>query len=149
MNCIDFLKEKGIDFKVLTFGKKLRTSKDVVEAYDCSLGEVLKTLAFIGDIQPVIAVLPGNKRVSIEKLKQISSQDFLRLATKREVEEITDYEAGGVSPFGIEKGFQVMDKSAFDLNEANMGGGKPELGIEMSIDELKKAWEGGVDNILE
>jgi len=47
-----------------------KTVKDVERLYGCSLNQVLKSLVFIGETEAVIAVLPGDKRVDMNKLKK-------------------------------------------------------------------------------
>ena len=63
MESIDYLKSKNIEFKTIHLDEIPRTAQDVERIYGCPLHQVLKTLIFIGETEPIIVVLPGDKRV--------------------------------------------------------------------------------------
>jgi len=150
MKSIDYLKSKNIKFKIIHLNEIPRTAQDVERIYGCPLNQVLKTLIFIGKTKPVIAVLPGDKRVDMDKLKEVTKGNNLRMAKSNEVEEITGYTIGGISPFGIEKNIKkIIDKSVFKIKTVNIGSGKAEIGIELNSEELKKAWDGIIEDIIE
>lgn len=96
MKSVEYLKSKGIKFRLIHLKEIPRTAKDVERIYGCPLRNVLKTLVFIG-ASPLIAVLPGNKKASVGKLE--------------------------------------------------IGSGIAETGIEMSGEELRKAWDGMIADI--
>lgn len=150
MRSTDYLKEKNIEFKIIHLSEVPKTAKDVERIYGCSLHQVLKTLVFIGESEPIIVVLPGDRRADINKLKEITKQKNLRMANPDEVEEITGYAIGGVCPFAIEKNIKkIIDESIFKIQTVNIGSGKAEIGIELSLQELKKAWDGIIAGIIE
>lgn len=150
MKSIEYLESKNIEFKTIHLDEVPKTAQDVERIYSCSLRQVLKTLIFIGEIEPVIVVLPGDKRVDMNKLKKATKQTNLRMAKPDEIEEITGYKIGGVSPFGIEKNItKIIDESVFKTKTVNIGSGKAELGIELNSEELRKAWNGIVADVKE
>ena len=100
---IEYLKNKDIDFKIIHLDEIPKTAQDVERIYGCLLQQVLKTLIFICESEPVIVVLPGDKRGDINKLREVVNQKTFRMAKPQEVEKITGYTIGGVSPFGIER----------------------------------------------
>lgn len=150
MKSIDYLKSKNIEFKTIHLDEIPRTAQDVERIYGCPLHQVLKTLIFIGKTKQVIVVLPGDKRVDMDKLKEVTKENNLRMAKPDEIEEITGYTIGGISPFGIEKNVKkIIDESVFKIKTVNIGSGKAEIGIELNSEELKKAWDGIIANIIE
>jgi len=150
MKSIKFLESKNAKFKIIELEEIPKSAQDVERLYSCSLNQVLKTVVFVGEKEPVLVVLPGDKKVNIEKLKQITKQEKIRMAKPDEVKEITGYSIGGVSPFGIEKDIlKILDKSIFKNEIINIGSGEAKIGIEMNSEELKKIWDGIVDNIVE
>lgn len=150
MRSIDYLKSKDIKFKTIHLNEVPRTTQDVERIYGCPLHQVLKTVIFIGEAEPIIVVLPGDKRVNTDKLKEVVKQNNLRMAKPNEVEEITGYIIGGVSPFGIEKDIEkIIDESIFKIEIVNIGSGKAEIGIELNSAELKKVWSGVIADIIE
>lgn len=150
MKSIEYLESKNIEFKTIHLDEIPKTAQDVERIYGCSLRQVLKTLIFIGETEPVIVVLPGDKRVDMNKLKKATKQTNLRMAKPDEIEKITGYKIGGVSPFGIEKNItKIIDESVFKTKTVNIGSGKAELGIELNSEELRKAWNGIVADVIE
>ena len=148
MKSTEYLKSKGIEFKTIHLDEIPRTAQDVERIYGCPIHQVLKTLIFIGKTEQVIVVLPGDKRVDMDKLKEVTKENNLRMAKPDEVEEITGYAIGGISPFGIEKNVKkIIDESVFKIKTVNIGSGKAEIGIELNFEELKKAWDGTIANI--
>ena len=97
----------------------------------------------------MLAVIPGDKKVDLDKLKKASEQMTLRIANPNEVEELTGYPVGGVTPFGVENMIKVIDESVFSVKTVNIGSGKAEIGIELTSEELKKAWNGIIADIIE
>lgn len=150
MKSAEYLKNKNIKFKMIHLDEVPRTAQDVEKIYGCPLHQVLKTLIFIGETEPVIVVLAGDKRVDMIKLKEITKQNNLQMAKPNEVEEITGYTIGGVSPFGIERDtMKIIDESVFKTKTINIGSGKAEIGIELNSGELKKGWNGIIADIIE
>ena len=150
MKSIEYLKSKGIRFRVIELKEIPKSAQDVERLYGCPLNQVLKTLVFIGENEPVVVVLPGDKRVDINKLKEISKQKNLRMAKPDEVNNITGYTIGGVCPFVIEKNVKkIIDESIFELQVVNIGSGKAEIGIELNSEDLKKIWDGIIADLIE
>ena len=70
------------------------------------------------------------------------------MATPNEVQATTGYRVGGVSPFGAPDGLtKVIDESVFSEPRVNIGSGTPEIGIELSSSDLRRAWSGTVAKI--
>ena len=150
MKSLDYLKSKKITFKIISLNEIPRTAQDVERLYGCRLNQVLKTLVFIGESEPVIVVLPGDKKVAMTRLREVTKQNNLRMAKPNDIERITGYTLGGVSPFGIEKNImKIIDESVFTIKTVNIGSGKAEIGIELRSQELKKVWDGIIAHIIE
>jgi len=150
MKSLEYLKSKNVKFKTLYYKEIPRTARDVERIYGCDLRYVLKSIVFVGETKNVIAVVPGDRRVSVEKLKRVIGQNTLRLAKSDEVLRITGYAIGGVSPFGVGKEVEkVIDKDVFNFDVINIGSGKAEVGIEIDTKDLKRVWEGIIADISE
>lgn len=150
MKTIEYLRDNRIKFKILHLKEVPKTAQDVERIYGCSLHQVLKTIVFVGEKAPVIVVLPGDKKVNINKLKEITKQDPIKVAKPEEVVGITGFSIGGVSPFvqnlDIKK---IIDASVFKIKVVNIGSGKADIGIELNSIDLKKIWDGEIADIIE
>lgn len=47
----------------------------------------------------MLASVPGDKNVDVQKLCQVIGVNYLQLASPREVKEIAELEVGGIRPF--------------------------------------------------
>lgn len=148
MRSEDYLISKGIKFNLIKLSEIPKTAEDVRRIFGCELKEVLKSLVFVGDAQPLLIVLSGDKRVDLEKVKSILNLKSIRKASPEEVFEFTGYVVGSVSPFGIEKPIAIIiDEEVFKLKKVNLGSGEHGFGIEIEADELRKVWGGRVSDV--
>ncbi len=152
MKVFDILKEKlkkeGVSFKKIELSEPPRSAKDVERLFGCSLNQVLKAIVLVGKEEPVLAILPGDKRVDFQKLKEITGIHELRMASPDEITEITGYQLGGVCPFFLKNKIKkVMDKKVFEIKIVNIGGGIPILGVELKAKDLKRIWDGLIADI--
>jgi prolyl-tRNA editing enzyme YbaK/EbsC (Cys-tRNA(Pro) deacylase) len=147
MNSLEYLKSKQIQFREIVLSEIPKSSEDVVRIYGCPLEQVLKTLVFVGS-EVIIIVLQGNKKVNIEKLRLIVNDRKIRMATPEEIKKLFNKNIGSLDPFINSEGcIKILDKGIFNMDMVNMGAGVPGIGIEMTIKELKKAWDGLIEDI--
>jgi prolyl-tRNA editing enzyme YbaK/EbsC (Cys-tRNA(Pro) deacylase) len=140
----EYLDANNINFREIKFDKIPITSKDVVNIYGCPLSQVLKTIIFIGK-NIVIVVLQGDKKVNMKRLKLICKDKNMRMATPREIRDLFGKEIGCLDPFiRTPHCRRFLDSVIFDVDRVNMGSGIPDIGIEITTDELKKAWDGDI-----
>ena len=74
-------------------------------------GEVFKTIVVgrepVKGSKPVLAVVPGPSTVDLKQLAALLGVKKLHLPTKREAEQMTGLQAGGISPLArIHRGFR-------------------------------------------
>ena len=149
MKSTDYLNSRNIEFKLIHLTKIPKSAQDVEKLYGCPLNHVLKTILFISDEEPILVVVPGDKRVDKNKLSNLVNGK-LRIANPDEVLMITGYSVGGVSPFGIENTIKmIIDKSAFDTETVNIGSGDAIIGIELKSADLKSIWSEKIEDLVE
>lgn len=147
LKSLDYLTSKKIKFKVIELPEVPKSAQDVERLYGCPLHQVLKTLVFIGT-KPIVVTLPGDKKADTEKLKSVTKETSIRIAKPNEVKDATDYDVGGVTPFGITANIiKVIDASVFEIDLVNIGSGKAEIGIELKSSDLKNIWDGIIADI--
>ena len=142
MNSERELRDKGVDFELIPLTQTVHSVHDVQVACKCEASEVIKTLIFIGS-NPIVIILPGDKRVSIAKLEELTGERGLRMAKPAEVMALTDYSVGSVSPFGINPAIkQIADNSTLSLPSLFLGSGKSDVLIKISQAEFSKSFRG-------
>ncbi|MDP1689585.1 MAG: YbaK/EbsC family protein [bacterium] len=136
------LRDNGINFELVTLIQTVHTVYDVQMACKCEAAEVIKTLVFTGS-NPVVAIIPGNKRANIAKIEEITGERGLRMAKPAEVMALTNYGVGSVSPFGINPAIkQIADNSVLALSSLFLGSGKSDVLIKISQIEFGKSFRG-------
>lgn len=132
----------GASFEKIVIPNGVHTVEDVQHACQCIKAEVIKTLLFVGK-KPVVVLMTGDKKVDVEKLKKVRGDDSLRMANKNEVNNITGYAVGTVSPFGLRGETEVIaDQDVQSLVSLIMGSGKDDTLLKMSQSEFVNAFRG-------
>lgn len=149
LRSVSFLRKAGAHFNLLHLSKSPRTASDVSLLYRCPVRAVLKSIVLKGKNNNVLVVLPGDRRIDMQKLHVVVGKDIFRTATPDEVRSISGYTIGSVSPFATKEDLRkIMDKSVFELDEVNMGSGDARIGIVMKSHELKQVWDGIVADVI-
>ena len=111
---------------------------------------VIKTLVWLADDVPVLAIIPGDRRVDPRKLKKVTRADGVRFATDDEVTAITVYLVGATPPVGLKTGATVcVDPSALKNDIVYATGGEPNIILKMRSADLAAATGGTIADIAE
>jgi prolyl-tRNA editing enzyme YbaK/EbsC (Cys-tRNA(Pro) deacylase) len=137
MNPIQILQTKAVPHEVITLSAPVHSALEVQQACNCSLQQVLKTMVFVSGENTVLAVVPGDRRVSQTLLKAVlETDDDLRMAKGDEIHQRTGQEIGSVSPFSSKGVKVVFEKEIFELSAVFIGSGDKSLLIQISPDDL-------------
>lgn len=85
-----------------------KTIEEVAAFFDVETDEVVKTLLFIADGEPVIALLSGSDQLNDVKLKNYLKADFLETATEDEAKSILGASFGSLGPIGISESIRII-----------------------------------------
>lgn len=144
----EYLKSREINFESIYLDLAPHSAQDVAMATGCSLPNVLKTLLFFADENPIIAVVPGDGKTDIAKIEKIFPHAVVRMATPEEVLTFTSYRVGEVSPFGLENiKNRILDKKIPHLDYVLIGTGQNNLLYKLSGKDMATAWDGAIEDI--
>jgi prolyl-tRNA editing enzyme YbaK/EbsC (Cys-tRNA(Pro) deacylase) len=87
------LKERGLQIEVVTLSDSARTAALAAAALGVEVGQIVKSLVFLRDEQPVLVLCAGDRRVDAERLG-------LSPANADVVRSATGFSIGGVPPLG-------------------------------------------------
>jgi prolyl-tRNA editing enzyme YbaK/EbsC (Cys-tRNA(Pro) deacylase) len=96
----DAARTLGLEVEVKTLDRPTRTVQEAAAAVGCEPAEILKSLVFIADGEPVLVVASGAHRVDTDLLADILDVAEVRQASPDEVRAASGYSVGGVPPFG-------------------------------------------------
>ena len=94
------IKEFDPNLKVIFLEQTARTAQDAATALGCNVGAIVKSLLFKTEDNFILCLVSGDKRCSLNKLKNIFNIKDVSMAHPNEVKKITGYTIGGVSPVG-------------------------------------------------
>jgi prolyl-tRNA editing enzyme YbaK/EbsC (Cys-tRNA(Pro) deacylase) len=96
-----FLREAGVESRIEEFADGTPTAEDAARAAGCALGQIVKSLVFDCDGQPVVVLVPGDRRADRDKVAEAAGCRAARIAGPEQVREATGFEPGAVAPFPL------------------------------------------------
>lgn len=93
------LRHAGVDARVEEFPEGTPTASAAAKAVGSSRAEIVKTLLFVCDGRPTLALVPGDRRADETKVAAAAGAKAARVARPDEVLAATGFEPGGVAPF--------------------------------------------------
>lgn len=90
----------GLDPRTRRFPEGTKTADDAARAIGCDVGQIVKSLVFMADGRPVLALTSGANRVDEAKLAAVTGAEAVRRATPEEARAATGFAVGGTPPFG-------------------------------------------------
>ena len=100
-------RDLGVEVAVREFPEGTKTAVDAAAAVGCAVQAIVKSLVFMVDDEPVIALVPGDRRLDAVKLAEVAGGSNSRRAGLEEVRSATGYAAGGTPPFGYPSPLRV------------------------------------------
>lgn len=118
----------------------------IAELNHFDVDALFKTLVLRGDKTGVlVACLPGNQEVNLKALAAASSNKKVEMVPKKEVQGLTGYVRGGVSPLGMKKPHPVyVDESALKHALVMINAGHKGMLMEMAPADLIQAVDAQV-----
>ena len=144
------LTEFDSNLVVVELENSARTAKDAANSLNCEVGAIVKSLLLKIDDNFLLCLIAGDKRCSLNKIKQIKNSKNVRMASAEEVKEQTGYTIGGVSPVGHKNELEILiDNSLNRFKAIFAAAGHPNCIFEINYDDLKKITSGLNKDIIE
>ncbi|HEX7248564.1 MAG TPA: YbaK/EbsC family protein [Actinomycetota bacterium] len=90
----------GLRPDVRRFPQGTKTAADAARAIGCEVDQIVKSLVFMADDVPVLALTAGSNRVDEAKLAAAVGATEVRRATPEEARTATGFAVGGTPPLG-------------------------------------------------
>ena len=114
----------GLEIEVREFPDGTRTAEEAARAIGVEVGQIVKSLVFLADGAPVVALVSGANRLDTALLAAAAAAEHVTRADADTVREATGYAVGGVPPFGHTRELPVYvdpDLLAYDVVWAAAG----------------------------
>ena len=145
---IDAARQAGLEISVATFPEGTHTAADAAAAIGCEVDQIVKSLVFVADESPLIALVSGADRVDVQKLGELVGADTVRRAGGDEARDATGFTIGGIPPFGHARPLTVLvDRGLMGHELLWAAAGRPDAVFSVRPDDLVRASGGLVGDL--
>jgi prolyl-tRNA editing enzyme YbaK/EbsC (Cys-tRNA(Pro) deacylase) len=147
---VDAAAGAGLPISVSRFPEGTRTAADAARAVGCEVGQIVKSLVFMADGAPVVALVSGADRLDPALLASVLGATEVRRATGDEARTATGYAIGGVPPLGHATVLTVvMDRALLSHPVVWAAAGLPDAVFSAAPEELRRAAGASVVDVRE
>ena len=93
-----FFSSLGLDKRIKSFAVSTENSFLAAQALGVEQGQIVKSVLFLADEQPVLVLMSGDMNVHSKKLKKLLGVRKVRIADPETVVAVTGFAVGGVPP---------------------------------------------------
>jgi Cys-tRNA(Pro) deacylase len=137
--------KQGLDIEVIEFSQTTRTAEEAAAAIGCRVAQIVKSLVFVVNGRPVIALVSGLNLLDTRKLAAIYEvgRKKVKRADAETVRTATGFSIGGVPPFGHATPLPVtIDEDLTRFEVVWAAAGTPNAVFAISPEDLKMASGG-------
>ena len=133
----------GLTLEIHRFPQGTRTAVDAARAVGCELGQIVKSLVFVADGEPFLALTSGSNRADPERLAATLGARDVRPASADEARAATGYAIGGTPPFGHPTPLRVLvDRDLLGHDVVWAAAGTPDSVFPIPPQDLVRAARG-------
>lgn len=151
------LDEKGIPYDAHQQSHKQVTSAGVAEDLGVPVAQVVKAMIVQRSVRVpgsgdfIVAVIPGDRKLSLKKVAALLQDRGARLAAERDVVRVTGYQVGSVSVLGFRRGdiAGYVDLRLLDLPQIIISAGRPDVGLSVAPAGVVQAMNAQVVDLCE
>jgi Cys-tRNA(Pro) deacylase len=144
------LRERGVDARLEEFHEGTETAAEAAAAVGCDTAQIVKSLVFVCEGRPVLALVPGDRRADAEKVAAAAGASHARVARAVEVAGATGFEPGAVAPFptpNIER--VLIERELLRHSVVWAGAGSPHHIVGLSPVDLARVTQAEVADLVE
>ena len=145
----DYLREKGVIARILTFANPTMTVEDAERELGVSRERIIKSMLFTDEKGgPVLGIVTGDKRVDAKKLRVRCGAHEISFTRPRAVKRVTGYEVGALPPVGHKKHIRTfIDSKVMSFDKVYGGGGAVNALLEIDPTDIKTLTNAAVASI--
>ena len=145
LNLTDFLQKMNIDAEIIFLEEDTRTVAEAAAVLGAEPDQIIKSILFLADGEPVLVINNGLARVAWKRLADYLgvSRRRLKTANAEMVLVITGYPVGAVPPFGHKTKLRtVVATDVYQQQIIYGGGGEVHALMKLTTDELQRVVGG-------
>lgn len=130
----------GLEIEIRRFPEGTRTAEEAARAVGCGVEQIVKSLVFLADGRPVVALVSGVDRLDPQRLAVALGAITVERADGDAVRAATGFAIGGVPPFGHASSVPVvMDRALLKHEVVWAAAGRPDAVFSVMPSALRAA----------
>lgn len=146
----DAARELGLDVEIVEFAQTTRTAQEAADAIGCEAAQIVKSLLFTVNGQPIMALVSGANQLDFGKLAALCGvgREKIKRPDADTVKAATGFSIGGVPPFGHTSPLPVyVDEDLLQFDVVWAAAGTPFAVFAIAPDELVEISAGVVADL--
>jgi prolyl-tRNA editing enzyme YbaK/EbsC (Cys-tRNA(Pro) deacylase) len=144
------LAERDLFVEIIEFPESTRTAVEAARAVGATVGQIVKSLVFVADGQPVLALASGAHRVDPDKLARAAAASRVEKATAETTRSVTGFSIGGVPPVGHLTALRVfVDEALLRHRIVYAAAGTPHAVFAVEPQALVRVTQGEIADLAE
>ncbi len=146
----NFLISQGTLHEICLLGGPAMTAERASALMGINLAEIVKSVIVFVDGEPLLVLVPGDKRANYKRIKKYLGAKRVRLALPEEVVEITGYVIGATPPLAFQRNLQtLMDERVLRQDVIYTASGEVSSILKIRPEDLKEVTNAEVADIAE
>jgi Cys-tRNA(Pro) deacylase len=135
------LSAKEVPFRTFRHPGPVHSLEQAAEERGQEPEQVVRSILFrLAKGHYIMVLMAGPSQISWSALRQYLGQSRVTTASREEVLQVTGYELGAVSPFGLSSPIRVLvDESVLEQEEVSIGSGERGLTVILRTEDLMRA----------
>jgi prolyl-tRNA editing enzyme YbaK/EbsC (Cys-tRNA(Pro) deacylase) len=144
-----FLRATRAEARIEELAADTTTAEAAADAIGCTLGQVVRSLVFMCNGSPLVALVPGDRRADSAKVARLAGVRRAAIARPAEVVAATGFAPGAVAPFSLE-GVPVVlvERMLVHHPIVWVGAGSEHHMVALSPRELVRLTRGRVEDLV-
>jgi prolyl-tRNA editing enzyme YbaK/EbsC (Cys-tRNA(Pro) deacylase) len=141
------LEALNLDYTVKPHSQPVYTSEAAARERRVRLSQIVKTMLLMDrNDRMLVAVLPGDKKLDLKKIKKLMGVRDLRFLDREAIEQHLGLVAGAIAPIAELFGNTpvLVDPAVFQEDRVDISSGDPCAGLELTRDNLKILLKGSI-----
>jgi Cys-tRNA(Pro) deacylase len=144
------LRERAVDARLEEFEDGTPTASAAARAVGCEPAQIVKTIVFVCDGRPVLALVPGDRRADAAKVAAAAGAGYARMAGREEVLAATGFEPGAVAPFPVPHVARVLlERELLQHDTVWAGAGSSRHMVGLSSSDLLRLTKADIEDLVE
>lgn len=147
-----FMLTHGIRGEIVRLDAPTPTVETAAKAVNAQLEQIIKSILFMVDNQPILAIACGKSTISRRAIADLFrvGKKRVKLAPAQVVLDISGYEIGAMPPFGHRQPLTTLiDYRVLDMTEAYAGGGGENVLVRLNPSDIRRVSDATVLNLRE